>query len=274
MFISKLEHLWSEKKFLCVGLDPELTKIPQSVKTENIVDSLVTFNKAIIDATADIVCAFKPNAAFYEAYGADGFTALQQTIAYIKETHPEIPVIFDAKRGDIGNTNNGYATSAFDYFQADALTVQPYLGKEANEVFLNRKDKGIIVLVKTSNKGSGEFQDMLVGDEKTPLYQLIAKNIADNWNTNGNCAIVVGATYPEELKKVREIVGDLPILIPGVGAQGGDLTASVQNGKNSKGTGIIISTSRAVLYASNDVNYAQAAREEAEHLHNEIKESL
>jgi len=273
-FFSKLEEKWSGEKFLCVGLDPDLTKIPKLIQTKNITETIVSFNKAIIDATADLVCAFKPNSAFYEAYGVEGVEALKQTIAYIHKNYPDVPVALDAKRGDIGNTNNGYATYAFDYLQADAMTVQPYLGKDAVQPLLDREDKGIIILVKTSNKGSGDFQDMLVGDEKKSLYKIVAESIVKDWNTNGNCAIVVGATYPEELKAVRKIVGDMPILIPGIGAQGGNVADAVQAGKNKKGTGMIIATSRAILYASNGEDFVAAARKEAEKLHNEIKNNL
>lgn len=269
-FTEKLQNRWSRVGFLAVGLDPEISKIPEAIKTENasLEERLFVFNREIIDATADLVCAYKPNSAFYEAEGSAGFSALKRTIAYIKETYPDIPVILDAKRADIGSTNAGYVKSAFDVLGADAITVHPYLGREALQPFLDRKEKGIIVLVRTSNEGAGEFQDLPVGAR--PLYQEVAHHVANTWNTNGNCLVVVGATYPEELREVRALVGDMPILIPGVGAQGGDVSKAVSLGKNSNGSGIIISTSRVVLYASTEADFADAARKSAQKLVAEI----
>ena len=182
-----------------------------------------------------------------------------------------MPIILDAKRGDIGNTNEGYVKMTFDKLGVDAITVSPYLGKESLEPFLQRSDCGIIVLVKTSNPGAGEFQDLIVYPERSrrgkPLYQVVAKRIATDWNTNGNCAVVVGATYPEELLQVRKIIGDMPILIPGIGAQGGNVLETVKNGVNSKKQGIIISSSRGIIFASNP-------REATLKLHQEIVDSL
>lgn len=237
LFLNKLEKKWAEKKFVCVGLDsPDFN-----------------LNKSIIDQTFDIVCAYKPNSAFYEAEGIEGLKSLKQTIDYIKQNHPDIAIILDAKRGDIGNTNEVYVKVIFDHLQVDAVTLNPYLGKESLAPFLERADKGIIILVKTSNPGAGEFQDLEVVDPEQgrrgkPLYQIIAEHVKD-WGEN--VAIVVGATYPQELKKVREIVGDIPILIPGIGAQGGDIETTVKNGINSKGTGIIINSSRGIIFAPN-----------------------
>lgn len=222
-FLDKLKNKWGEKKFVCVGLDK----------------GDFEFDKSIINLTCDLVCAYKPNAAFYKE------AQLQKTLSYIKDTRPDIPVILDAKRGDIGNTNEGYAKAVFDELGADALTVHPYLGKESLQPFLERADKGIFVLVKTSNPGAGEFQDLIVDDK--PLYRVVAEHVKD-WGEN--VGVVVGATYPEELKKVREIVGDMPILIPGVGAQGGDVSL-LKAGLNSKGEGIIVSSSRGIIFADN-----------------------
>lgn len=256
IFKNLLAAQWQQGNFLCVGLDPDLEKIPKEFQKGNVVETLVAFNTAIIDATKDLVCAYKPNSAFYERYGADGIRALKDTIAVSRALAPEIPVILDAKRADLDNTNKGYVYSAFDELGADAITVHPYLGSEALEPFLSRQDKGVIVLCRTSNPGAKEFQDLDVGGE--PLYMRVARTVQDTWNTRGNCGIVVGATYPEELKKIRSVVPDLPILIPGIGAQGGDLEKSVINGRDSQGGGIIISTSRAVIYAASVRESAQA----------------
>lgn len=248
-FLNKLKTKWNEGKFVCVGLDK----------------GVFEFDKTIIDQTADLVCAYKPNAAFYKE--AD----LQKTVSYIKTAHPDIPIILDAKRGDIGNSNEAYVKAIFDDLGMDALTVHPYLGKESLQPFLDRADKGIIVLVKTSNPGGGEFQDLKVypdngGVDGKPLYQIVAEHIRD-WNTKGNLAVVVGATYPKELAEVRRIVGDMPILIPGVGTQGGDLQATIKAGKDSRDQGMIISSSRGIIFASNP-------REATLQLHQNIISSL
>ncbi len=261
-FLTLLEECWQRENFICIGLDPEYSRIPESVKqTGAVSETVFLFNRDIVDATYDLVCAYKPNAAFYEALGEPGLLALRKTIRYIKERHPHIPVILDAKRADIGNTNVGYVNAAFGYLGADAVTVHPYLGRESLLPFLERTDKGIIVLVKTSNPGSGEFQDMLVGAAQEPLYQVVARHVAQDWNTYGNCALVVGATYPAELRQVRALVGDMPILIPGIGAQGGDVAAAVQAGKDSRGQGMIINSSRGIIFASPNNNFAEAARQ-------------
>lgn len=274
-FTTLLEQRWRKQNFVCVGLDPEYDRIPASVKQTSTVDETVLlFNQDIIDATHDLVCAYKPNSAFYEALGEPGWHALRQTIRYIKERYPHIPVILDAKRADIGNTNLGYVSAAFDVLGADAVTVHPYLGREALSPFLERKDKGILVLVKTSNPGSGEFQNLPVGTTQEPLYQVIARHVARDWNIHGNCALVVGATYPAELQQVRAIVGDMPILLPGIGAQGGDVAATVQAGKDSRGWGMIISSSRSVIFASPGEDFAQAARQVAMQLRDMILAAL
>ncbi len=270
-FVSMLERQWGQENFVCVGLDSDYNRIPSLLKENTSVeDALFAFNRAIVDATHDLVCAYKPNAAFYEAQGDAGWRALQRTVRYIKETYSRIPVILDAKRADIGSTNVGYVEAAFDLLGVDAITVHPYLGQEALAPFLARKEKGIIVLAKTSNPGAGEFQDLLVGEAREPLYQVVARHIATRWNGNGNCALVVGAPYPAELKQVRAIVGDMPILIPGVGAQGGDIEATVTAGKDSRGQGMIVNASRTIIYASSSSDFAQAARSATGQLRAEI----
>lgn len=225
-FKSKLKIKWDEDKFVCVGLDK----------------GDFEFDKNIIDQTADLVCSFKPNAAFYKE------AELQKTAEYLKEKYADVPIILDAKRGDIGSTNEAYIKTIFDTLGVDAVTVHPYLGGEALKPFLDRQDKGIIVLVRTSNQGAGEFQDLET--EGKPLYQVVAEH-TKAWNTNNNVAVVVGATYPSELKIVREIVGDMPILVPGIGAQGGDLKGVLENGLDSKSTGLIINSSRGIIFADN-----------------------
>ncbi|HVB75824.1 MAG TPA: orotidine-5'-phosphate decarboxylase [Ktedonobacteraceae bacterium] len=270
-FIEKLESCWQRDNFVCVGLDADYDQLPEVIKADRSVeDALFHFNREIIDATHDLVCAYKPNAAFYEAQGEAGLRALISTVCYIHETFPHIPTILDAKRADIGSTNIGYAQSAFDVIGVDAMTVHPYLGREALAPFLARKEKGIIVLAKTSNAGSGEFQDLSVGPDHEPLYMVVARHVAQEWNGNGNCALVVGATYPEELRRVRALVGDMPILIPGIGTQGGEVVATVKAGKDSRGWGMIISSSRGIIFASRGSDFATAARTAAGELRAEI----
>lgn len=270
LFIKKLEKLWAKDKFVCIGLDPVLEKLPKSIKG-TVSDRIFKFNKAIIDATADIVLAYKPNSAFYEAKGIEGLEALIKTVKYIKKNYPQIPIILDAKRADIGNTNNGYVIAAFDELGVDAITIHPYLGREAIQPFLDRKDKGIIVLVRTSTPGAGEFQDIL-NKKGEPLYLTVAKNVAKNWNANGNCALVVGATYPKELAQIRKAVGDIPILIPGIGAQGGDIEKTVKAGRDSKNQGIIIHSSRSIIFASSGADFADAARQKTKELSDQINQ--
>jgi orotidine-5'-phosphate decarboxylase len=270
-FISRLEHCWKQSNFVCVGLDPAYEQLPTIVKSRGSVEeALFVFNRDIVDATHDLVCTYKPNAAFYEMQGVEGLRALLRTVQYIKETYPHIPVILDAKRADIGTTNLGYVQAAFDIIGVDAITVHPYLGKEALAPFLARIEKGIIILVKTTNPGASEFQDLPIGGAQEPLYLVVARHIARDWNTYGNCAVVVGATYPADLKRVRAIVGDMPILIPGIGAQGGEVEATVTAGKDSRGWGMIVNSSRSIIYASIEDDFAQAARKATEQLREEI----
>lgn len=267
MFDQKIRSAMTKNNSLvCVGLDVDLDKIPSHIAS--MPSPLFEFNKAIIDATVDLVCSYKPNSAFYEALGEAGMKQLKQTAEYLHEKYPEIPIILDAKRADIGNTNNGYVHLAFDYLGMDAVTLHPYLGKEALEPFLSRTDKGSIILCRTSNPGAGEFQDLLVDGQ--PLYEHVAQSVSSSWNENDNCLLVVGATYPDEMKHIRSIVGDMLFLVPGVGAQGGDVQAVMNAGIDSQKQGVIISSSRGIIYASNGEDFAQAARRETEKLQNEI----
>lgn len=248
---------------LCVGLDPDLAKLPSHLTSVDI--PYFSFNRAIIDATADLVCAFKPNSAFYEARGVAGIEELKLTTDYIREKYPQIPIILDFKRGDIGNTNDHYAAFAFDYLGVDAVTVQPYQGREAVQSFLDRAGKGIIVLCRTSNDGAGEFQDLEVDGRK--LYLQVAANVAKDWNKNGNCLLVVGATSPGEMAEIRQTVGnDMFFLVPGVGAQSGDIAATLKAG----GDNLIISSSRDIIYASTGEDFAEAARAHATATRDEI----
>lgn len=265
-FHQKLEAIVSKNNSLvCVGLDSDINKIPEHIRNGQHPQS--TFNRVIIDATHDLVCAYKPNTAFYEARGKAGIEALKMTCDYINEKYPDIPIILDAKRGDIGSTNDGYVSFAFDYLRVDAITVHPYFGKESLRPFLDRKDKGIIVLIRSSNPGAGEFQDLICGHE--PLYLTIAKKVINEWNTNGNCLLMVGATYPEELAKVRRLAPDMTFLVPGIGAQGGDVEKTVTAGLDSQKTGLILNSSRAILFASTNHDFAESARHETLKLKNE-----
>ena len=280
-FNKLLKAQWEGGKSVCVGLDSEYEKIPGFIREEfPWWTAILEFNKRIVDATHDIVCAYKPNSAFYEALGDSGINALKKTIEYIHQVDEGIPVILDAKRADIGNTNKGYADSAFKFLQADAITVHPYLGSEALQPFLSQKEKGVIVLCRTSNPGAGEFQDLVTHkvDIDEPLYLVIARHVASPlfWNKNGNCALVVGATYPKELQEIRRVAGNIPILIPGVGFQqkGVPLEEQVQQvvsaGKNDEGEGMIINSSRGIIFASSGADFAEVARSETLKLHNLI----
>ena len=262
--LSAVEKLHTS--LVCVGLDSDMAKLPEQFRTMN--DGQFNFNKAIVDATHDLVSAYKPNSAFYEGRGSEGLKQLKMTCDYIRTTYPEIVLILDAKRADIGSTNSGYIQYAYEYLQVDAITVHPYLGKEALQPFLDREDKGCIILCRTSNPGAGEFQDLQVGGE--PLYRIVAKRVVSEWNTKNNCMLVVGATYPKELAEIRAIAGDMTFLVPGIGAQGGDIKESVTAGINSLGAGMIINSSRGIIFASAGVDFAEKARFEAEKMRNEI----
>ena len=249
-FISTLKQRWTDANSLvCIGLDPEPGKFPERFARDP--DAIFTFCRDIADATAEYACAFKPQIAHFAAHGAED--ALQRLIAHIHAAYPDIPVILDAKRGDIGSTAERYAVEAFDRYGADAVTLNPYLGRDSVQPFLDREDRGVVILCRTSNPGAADLQDLIVRSDgkERPLYQHVAETIARDWNGHGNCALVVGATWPTQLRQVRVIVGEMPLLVPGVGAQGGDVQAVVMNAKTADGTGLIVSSSRAILYASN-----------------------
>jgi orotidine-5'-phosphate decarboxylase len=259
-FTTALKSRWAASgSLLCVGIDPEPGRYPSSLADDP--DRVFAFGKAIIDATAEYACAFKPQIAHFAAQGAED--ALQRLIAYVHAKHPGIPVILDAKRGDIGSTALNYAREAFDRFRADAVTANPYLGSDSLAPYLERADKGVVVLCRTSNPGAADLQDLPVADAHgatRPLYQRVAEKAARDWNGNGNLSLVVGATWPAQLGDVRAIVGpSIPLLVPGIGAQGGDVESVLKHGLNADRTGLIISSSRAILYASSDVDYAEAA---------------
>jgi orotidine-5'-phosphate decarboxylase len=259
-FLEKLDKVAAKNNsLLCIGLDINLDRVPPSVLNKE--DPIYIFNREIINATKDLVCAYKPNIAFYEMYGVYGLSSLIKTIELILGTG--IPVILDAKRGDIGHSSAAYAKSAFEVYKADAATVNPYLGKDSVEPFLEHQEKGIFVLCLTSNPGAKDFQ--------TAIFKDVAKKTKE-WNKYGNCGLVVGATKPEQLKELRELVGDMPLLIPGIGAQGGDIESTVKYGVNKQGNRAIINSSRSILYASREDKFAEAARKAAKELRKKINQ--
>ncbi len=270
-FIEKLITISRKNNsLLCVGLDTDLGKIPQSLLKDH--DPIFTFNQKIIDSTCDLVCAYKPNIAFYEAHGSKGWEALKKTCEAIPK---EIPVIIDAKRGDIGNTARMYAKAFFEGLGADAVTVNAYMGEDAISPFLEYENKCAFILCLTSNRGAQDFQLSLLkipskaGIDGKPLYQLVAEKTL-SWNKKGNCGLVVGATYPEQLQKIRGIAESLPILIPGIGAQSGEVESTVRFGTDEKGERAIINSSRGIIYASQKEDFAEAARAEALKLRDKI----
>lgn len=264
-FVRQLAEAWRvNDSLVCVGLDPELERFPAHIAAAP--SPIFEFNRAIIDATADLVCAYKPQFAHYAACEAE--VELERTIEYIHRRAPGIPVILDSKRGDIGSTAGKYAIEAFERYAADAVTVNPYLGGDSLEPFLEHADKGIVILCRTSNPGARDLQDLEAGGEK--LFKVVARRAAQDWNTRGNVALVVGATYPRELAEVRSIVGDMPLLVPGIGAQGGDVGQAVASGQTAAGTGLIVNSSRAILYASQGEDFALAARTATERLRDEV----
>lgn len=255
-FYEKLAGAWaSTGSMLCVGLDPDPARMPAPL--DGAPDAIERFCIAIIDATADLVCTFKPQIAHFSAHRAEG--ALETVCAYIRDEYPHVPVLLDAKRGDIGSTAEFYAREAFGRYRADAVTYNPYLGTDAAEPMLALG--AVIAICRTSNAGSGELQDLDVGGR--PLFERVAEMVATRWTQIGECGLVVGATYPAQLRSVRELVGDLPILVPGVGAQAGDVAASVAAGSTANGTGLMMSSSRDILYASSGDDFAEAARSAA-----------
>ncbi len=265
-FVNQLAASWARSDSLvCVGLDPEIERFPAQLADQP--SPIFHFNKAIIDATAELVCAYKPQFAHYAAYEAED--QLERTIDYIHRAYPGVPVILDSKRGDIGNTAERYAIEAFERYGADAVTVNPYLGGDSLEPFLKREDRGVVVLCRTSNPGARDLQDLALEGGRR-LYHMVAELAATRWNTRGNCLLVVGATYPQELAEIRRIVGEMPLLVPGVGAQGGDVAQVVRNGQTAAGTGLLVSSSRAILYASAGDDFASAARAAALSLRDQI----
>ena len=257
--------------WLCVGLDIVAGKMPLPLQKMD--DPVLPFAREIIDTTKDLVCAFKPNLGFFLAEGAAGIIALERLIRYIP---PDIPVILDAKFSDIGSTAEQYAHGAFEAFHADAVTLSPYVGADAIKPFLAYADKGVFVLARTSNPGASEFQSLIVEDEsldapRSPLYEVVVRK-ATEWHRQGPgaCGVVVGATYPQELKRIRSLAPDLPFLVPGVGTQGGDLAATVRHGPTASGLGPIVNASRSILYASGREDFCEAARAAAIQLRDEI----
>jgi orotidine-5'-phosphate decarboxylase len=242
---------------VCVGLDSDYERLPQRFLMES--HPQFEFNRWIIDQTHEYVSAYKPNIAFYEARGQLGLSELKMTMDYLSENHPDILTICDAKRGDIGSTNTGYVTAIFDGFGFDAVTLHPYLGGEALKPFLDRADKGCIILCRTSNPGSGELQTLTF--DGRAFWEIIAEKTRDRWNYNGNCMLVMGATYPEEIKKVRTIVTQMPLLIPGIGVQGGNLEQTVRYGLDGQKRGLIINSSRGVIFTDDPANSVRQLRD-------------
>ena len=269
----------SAQSLVCVGLDVDLERMPERVVRQAHHEqgrdderAMVEFNRAIVDATADLVCAYKPNIAFYEALGLPGLRALEATVSHIRDVAPDCVIIIDAKRGDIGNTVEAYATAMFDVWGFDAVTVNPWGGMDTIEPWLARGNGGIIVWCRGSNPGAGDLQDLAV-DGGEPVYMRLARSLAD-LSTGGNLGLVVGATAPEQLAAVRQVCPEAPILIPGVGAQGGDLEASVRNGVDAGGRLAIINSGRGIIYASSGPDFAEAARKAAAELRDGINDTL
>ena len=261
-FTQQLQSAWaSQGSMLCVGFDPDPQRLPAVFQGKP--EGIFEFCREIADATADIVCSFKPQFAYFASQRAEA--QLEKLTRYLKDKYPHIPVILDSKRGDIGSTADHYALEAFERYGADAVTVNPYMGFDTIEPYLKHAGKGVIVLCRTSNPGGSDLQFLNVAPNGEPLYLHVAKLAAQKWNSSGQISLVVGATFPEEIAKVRAIVGEMPLLIPGIGAQGGDIDATVKAGgiPNKPGTGMMINSSRAILYASSGNDFAQAARKAA-----------
>lgn len=264
-FIEKLSARWrTADTLLCVGLDPDPTRFPAGLRDRD--DAIFAFCCAIADATADLACAFKPQIAYFASQRAED--QLESTIAYLRRKHPQVPVILDAKRGDIGATAEHYAREAFERYNADAVTLSPFMGFDSIAPYLAYADRGAFLLCRTSNAGGNELQMLDTGGER--LFERIARLAAGGWNRSGQLGLVVGATYPAELARVRHLATGLPLLVPGIGAQGGDVMASVEAGQTADGTGMVINSSRAILYASAGEDFAAAARSAAERTRDEI----
>jgi orotidine-5'-phosphate decarboxylase len=265
-FHDKLRAAWrATDSMLCVGLDPDLGKFPSTIERSG--SGVLEFCRRIVDATSPTACAFKPQIAYFAAIGAE--RELEELCTHIRSNHPHAVLILDAKRGDIGPTAERYSIEAFERYGADAVTVNPYLGTDSLEPFFAHRSKGVIVLCRTSNPGSGDLQSLDTGG--TPLYERVARLAVERWSSMGEVALVVGATYPTELARVRSIVGDLPLLVPGIGAQGGDVAATVRAGRTPDGYGMMINSSRAILYASAGDDWTDAARRAAERTSEEIR---
>lgn len=266
-FQQKLEKaIKKNKSLLCIGLDTDINKIPKQLLEKE--DPVFEFNKTIIDNTNNLVCCYKLNIAYYSAEGLKGLESLIKTINYIHDKYIDIPVILDAKRADVGHTSEAYAREVFEQINTDSVTVNPYFGLDSVEPFLKYKDKGIIVLCRTSNPGAGDFQDLIIDGE--PLYIKVAQKITE-WNKkHGNCLMVVGATWPEEMKKIRKIAPNMFFLVPGIGTQGGDLENTLKNGLTKEKSGLIIHSARAIIYASSNKDFAEKARVKAKQLRDSI----
>ncbi|MEL6270204.1 MAG: orotidine-5'-phosphate decarboxylase [Chloroflexota bacterium] len=247
------QRIDAANSMVCVGLDSNIDRIPERFYSEP--HPQFAFNRWIIEQTHEYVCAYKPNMAFYEARGADGWLELQMTMDYLHTNHPDIFTICDAKRGDIGSTNTGYVTAIFDRLGFDAITLHPYLGGEALQPFLERADRASIILCRTSNPHSDELQSMNVDGQ--PLWERVIERVRNEWNGNNNCMLVIGATYPDDLRRARKLAGDIPFLVPGVGAQGGDAATVLQIGADSNRHGLVVNSSRGVIFADDPAAVAR-----------------
>ena len=269
-FIDKLNRAWSaQDSLLMVGLDPDPRRFPAELAGRP--DAVAEFCLRIVEATAPYACGFKPQIAYFAALGAED--QLQDICRTIRERHPELPIVLDAKRGDIGSTATQYAREAYERYGADAVTVNPYMGRDSVQPYLEYADRGVIILCRTSNPGGADLQDMHLANG-LPLYLHVAELVAQHWNTTGQCALVTGATVPAEIAQVRSRVGDMPLLIPGIGAQGGDIPATVQAGRTAAGTGMMINSSRAILYASQGDDWTQASAQAARETRDAIRAAL
>lgn len=256
--IDKLnQRIDAVNSLLCVGLDSDFNRLPE--RFTHFEYPLFVFNRWIIEQTHPYVCAYKPNIAFYEARGDRGISSLRMTLNYLQQQHPDILTICDAKRADIGSTSAAYASAVFDWYGFDAVTLNPYLGQDSLQPFLERADRGSIILCRTSNPGAHEFQDLQIGDH--PLWAMVAEKVVNEWNAGGNCMLVAGATYPDELRHIRQIVGDMPLLVPGIGTQGGDVEQTVKAGLDSQGRGMIINASRSVIFSDRPGDVALMLRD-------------
>lgn len=267
-FIQLAKNRWKEGKYVCIGLDVAINKLPGHLDSLPLVDRIEKFCCEIIDESNEYVFGYKPNLAFFEGMGIEGVEALQRVTEYCKKNYPSIPLVLDGKRGDIGNTNEQYASHLFDRLHGDAVTVPPYMGENSLRPFLDRRGKCVFVLCRTSNSGAQEFQDMVCDDD--PIFIHVARNVSSLWRTLGTVGLVVGATYPRELARIRSVSPEVPILIPGVGRQGGDLLATVQAADSN----FIINSSREIIYSSSGEDFAKSAAFKAAQLNDKIREYL